>query len=72
MKTISITLLVCAMSMNMVFSQNSTQTDPGSAQTNSEEIKYRHSLGASLFMLSNFMEESADYYLLTYGITVNP
>jgi len=40
-------------------------------QTNStienNTVRYKHSLGASLFMLGNFLEDSPDYYLLTYG-----
>jgi len=30
-------------------------------------IEHRHSIGASVFMLGNFLEDSPDYYLLTYG-----
>jgi len=30
-------------------------------------VRYKHSLGSSLFMLGNFLEDSRDYYLLTYG-----
>lgn len=29
--------------------------------------KYRHSIGASLFMFGNLLEDSPDYVLLTYG-----
>ena len=28
---------------------------------------YKHSIGASLWMLANFFEDPADYYLFTYG-----
>lgn len=28
---------------------------------------YKHSVGASFFMLGNFLADSPDYYLLTYG-----
>lgn len=45
-------------SITLAFSQNQSHTN---------EVKYRHSIGASLWMLYNFSEESADYYLLTYG-----
>ncbi len=47
--------------------QNTTQNDPALTQSEREEINYRHSLGASLFMISNFFPDPADYYLLTYG-----
>ncbi|NIJ44588.1 hypothetical protein FHR24_001027 [Wenyingzhuangia heitensis] len=30
-------------------------------------IKYKHSIGSSFFMLGNLLEDSPNYYLLTYG-----
>ena len=30
-------------------------------------VKYKNSIGASFFMLGNFLSDSPDYYLLTYG-----
>ncbi len=36
-------------------------------QNQTQEPKYRHSIGSSLFMLGNFLPESPDYGLLTYG-----
>ena len=50
-----------------VFSQNNSPSDSLSSQKEKHIIKYRHSIGASLFMVSNFFPESADYYLLFYG-----
>lgn len=35
--------------------------------TKASTIKYKHSIGSSFFMLGNFLEDSPDYYLLTYG-----
>ena len=67
MKKLSFTILLVAISLTMAFSQKSSQTDTISTETKKEEIKYKHSIGASLFMLSNFLPEPADYYLLTYG-----
>ena len=63
MKKISLTLLVFAISITMAFGQNQSQTN---------EIKYKHSIGSSLFMLFNFTEDSADYGLLTYGYQLTP
>ncbi|MFK7951489.1 MAG: hypothetical protein AB8B73_01485 [Ekhidna sp.] len=44
-------------------------------QTNSVDkedgIKYKHTIGSSLFMLGNLLEDSPDYYLLTYGYRLN-
>jgi len=61
-KIISILLL----SVSFVFGQN---IDPKDSQSNTTESlsTYRHSLGSSLFMLGNFLEDSPDYILLTYG-----
>lgn len=42
------------------FGQNSSPTDKNT-------IGYKHSLGSSFFMLGNLLEDSPDYYLLTYG-----
>ncbi len=58
MKKLNVTLLIFALSISIAFGQNQTQK---------EEIKHRHSIGSSLFMLYNLTEESADYGLLTYG-----
>ena len=58
MKKLILSILVIAISITMAFGQNQSQTN---------EIKHRHSIGASLFMLYNFFEDPADYYLLTYG-----
>ena len=48
------------------FGQNNSSIDSLSSYTE-DEIKHRHSIGASLFMLFNFLPEPADYYLFTYG-----
>jgi len=49
----------------MLFATFSIGQDNSSIENNT--IKYKHSLGSSLFMLGNFLEDSPDYYLLTYG-----
>ena len=58
MKKFSLTLFIFSISITMAFSQTQTQK---------EEIEHRHSIGAPLWMISNFFEEPAEYYLLTYG-----
>ncbi len=35
-------------------------------------IKHRNSIGASFFMLGNFLSDPPDYYLLTYGYRLTP
>jgi len=67
MKKLHLTILLCAMTINMVMSQNNAQTTTGAADSKNDEVKFKHSIGSSLFMLYNFTEESADYGLLTYG-----
>ena len=37
------------------------------AQTEEHEPSWRHHIGSSLFMLYNFTEDGADYYILNYG-----
>ena len=53
--------------LTFAFGQNNSPTDSLSSQKEKHIIKYRHSIGASLFMLYNFFPDPADYYLLTYG-----
>ena len=67
MKKLSITILIVAISLTMAYSQKTSQIDTISTETKKEEVKYKHSIGASLLMISNFLPEPADYYLLTYG-----
>lgn len=62
-----ITLTIIALSASCAFGQkNSTPTSLTEDKTRSS-VAYKHSIGASLFMLSNFFPDPADYYLLTYG-----
>jgi len=70
MKIFGLSLLISVLSIGTAFGQNTAQTTPLS-ENKIEEVKYRHSLGASLWMLLNFSEESADYYLLTYGYRIS-
>lgn len=55
---IKFTAIVLLISASVVFGQESNTK---------KEIKYKHSLGASFFMLGNLLADSPDYYLLTYG-----
>lgn len=49
-----------------LFGQNNTSIDSLSSHKGNQ-IKHRHTLGSSVFMLGNFLSDSPDYYLLTYG-----
>ncbi|MCF6350868.1 MAG: hypothetical protein L3J23_07550 [Flavobacteriaceae bacterium] len=59
-------LFFLMLTVSTVFGQTNTSKDSLSSDTESQ-IRYRHSLGASFFMLGNFLSDSPDYYLLTYG-----
>lgn len=39
----------------------------GQNKTITDSLRYKHSIGASLLMISNFFPDPADYYLLSYG-----
>ena len=63
MKRIYLILLISVLSMYATFGQNYADKE----QSKTEGIQYRHSIGASLWMIANFTNDSPDYYLLTYG-----
>jgi hypothetical protein len=62
-----ISLCIIVMSAMHASGQNSSGTDAISTEKPGHPVGYKHSLGASLLMISNLFPESADYYLLTYG-----
>lgn len=66
MKTINLILFTLAISCSTAFGQNE-YTSKEFTSKEKHEVEHKHSLGASLWMLANFFEESADYYLITYG-----
>jgi hypothetical protein len=57
-------LIIVMLTVSFVFGQNISLKDSLSSHTGS---KMRHSIGASFFMMGNFLIDSPDYYLLTYG-----
>jgi len=67
MKKLSLTTIAVVLFTTMLFGQDNVNSDNSSAQDEKKVVEYRHSIGASLFMLYNFFPESADYCLLTYG-----
>lgn len=59
-------VIILMLPLTFVFGQQ--QSSKNHSKFNSkEEPFYKHSLGASFFMLGNLLEDSPDYYLLTYG-----
>jgi hypothetical protein len=72
MKNLILTTIAITMFTTMAFSQNLTKTDSTSTEIETQELKYRHSLGVSLFMILNFFPDPADYYQLNYGYRITP
>lgn len=62
LSTVALTLLLA-----FAYGQNNLNSDSQSSQNQKQQVMYKHSLGASLFMLYNLSSDPADYYLLTYG-----
>ena len=63
-------LIIFMLAGTFVFGQNNSPSDFFSSQNEKHIVKYRHSLGASLFMVMNFFPDPADYYLITYGYQI--
>ena len=61
------TSIIFMLAATFSFGQNNSPTDNLSDQKENHIIKHRHSVGASFFMLGNFLSDSPDYYLFTYG-----
>jgi len=59
-------LLISIISISTLFCQNN-ELDNVTQSHSGNDIKNRHSIGASIFMLGNFLDDSPEYYLLTYG-----
>ncbi len=59
-------LIILILTISFVFGQNKSPKDSLSSHME-KQIEYRHTLGSSFFMLGNFLSDSPDYYLLTYG-----
>ena len=59
-------LILLMLTVSLVFGQNKSSKKSILPYTESQ-IKHRHTLGTSFFVLGNFLEDSPDYFLLTYG-----
>lgn len=59
-------IILFVFSFSLLFGQKKSSDKLISIDTETH-VKYRNSVGASFFMLGNFLEESPDYYLFTYG-----
>ena len=65
-------LIILMLAGTLVFGQNNSPSDSLSSQKEKHLVKYRHSIGASLFMVMNFFPDPADYYLFQYGYQLSP
>ena len=63
-------LIILMLAVSLVFGQKVSPTDTLSSKKEKHIIEYRHSLGMSVFMVTNFLPEPADFYLLTYGYRI--
>jgi hypothetical protein len=69
-KSISTTLLI-VMFTTLAFSQNSVKTDSLLVQTEKQDIKLRHFIGSTLFLLGN-IGDSVNFIQLNYGYKLTP
>ncbi len=67
MKKLSIATITIAMFTTLAFSQEFTQTDSENAQTEKQKVDRPHSIGSSLWVLSNFFDDPDHIYQLSYG-----
>ena len=65
-------LIILMLAGTLVFSQNNSASDSLSSQKKEHLVKYKHSIGISLFMVMNFFPDPADYYLFNYGYQLSP
>jgi len=71
MKTISLKVLISitlifALSVTLAFGQDYAKTDPASVPLEKQNLKLRHSLGSTLFLLGN-VGDSVRFMQLNYG-----
>jgi len=71
MNTKNALLKILILVSSISFGQTNEVIENTTAKKEDQILNYRHSVGSSLFMLGNFLEESPDYVLLTYGYRLN-
>ena len=64
-------LLILTMFVTLAFSQVFAQTDSSSSQAEKQDVKYRHSIGSTIFLLGN-IGDSVRYMQLNYGYRLSP
>ena len=64
-------ILILTMTVTLAFSQVSAQADSSPAQAEKQDVKKRHSVGSTLFLLGN-IGDSVRYMQLNYGYRLSP
>jgi hypothetical protein len=64
-------ILIFALSVTLVFSQYSTQTDSVSVHPEKKDLNRRHSIGSTLLLLGN-IGDSVNFFQLNYGYRLTP
>ena len=67
MKSLGLAVVIVALFPTLAFGQGRIQKETTPDRTGEQGEFQRHYLGSSLFALSNFMGDPADFYQLTYG-----
>jgi len=67
MKKLIATTMVIAVFSTCAFSQNPPPVDFESAETFKSDLKFRHSIGSTFFMVFNLMPDPPSFYQLNYG-----
>jgi hypothetical protein len=63
--------VIFTMSVTLAFSPVSAQTDSSSYQAENQDVKMRHSIGSTLFLLGN-IGDSVRFLQLNYGYRISP
>jgi hypothetical protein len=64
-------MLILTMFVTLAFNQVFGQTESSSALVEKQDVKYRHSIGSTLFLLGN-IGDSVRYIQLNYGYRLSP
>lgn len=64
-----IALFILAVSIPNAFGQKESNRGSLTTEKTEHSVTFKHSIGASLLMISNLLPDPADYYLFTYGYT---
>ena len=72
MKKLFSTTLMIVVFTTLAFSQEAIKTDSLSVKNEKQDVKWRHSVGSSLFLLGNIGDDLLKYFQLNYGYRLTP